>query len=101
MDNAARIPEEVGIVYRNVGNTHVFTSKGIEGLVHCGSSELEDAFNQVIACLNHHVSEVYDCEVEYKSQVPFNEFEQHLASSNDIVGNFLTLTLDSKQVDCH
>ena len=101
MENSANIPEEVGIVYRSAGSTHVFTSKGIKGLVHCGSSDLEDAFNQVIACLNHHVSEVYNCEVEYKSQMSFEEFSQHLASDNDILANFLTLTLDSKSAACH
>jgi hypothetical protein len=96
----ASVPEVVGIVYRYVGNTHVFTSKGIRGVVHCGGSELEDAFNQVIACLNHHVSEVYDCEAEYKSVLPFDDFAHHLASSSDISANFLTLTLDTKLVDC-
>ena len=101
MDNSVNIPSEVGIVYRNAGSTHVFTSKGIDGMVHCGSHDLEDAFNQVIACLNHHVSEVYNCEVEYKSQVSFDEFSQHLASNSDIMVNLLTLTLDSKNLDCH
>jgi hypothetical protein len=87
-------PESVEIVYRLVGGTHVFSSKGITGLVHVGSHDRAKAFESVLPALNMHVGDAYGCKASYKFVISYSQFEHHVAADDDIVGNFLTLTLD-------
>jgi hypothetical protein len=94
------IPESVELVYRVVGNTHVFSSKGIKGLVHVGSHDREMAFNDAIECLGRHVSFAYDCEAAYKCTMEYKQFSAHVDAENDISGNFLTMTLATQASDC-
>jgi|GEM_PF-3773793 hypothetical protein len=101
MSNIAQLPNEVEINYRRVGDTHVFTSKGIKGVVHCGSSDLEDAFGHVAECLSHHISEEYECEAVYTAPLTFGEFELLIASDSDVVNNGLMLQLDMQATSCH
>ena len=90
-----RAPETVELVYRVVGNTHVFSSRGIQGLVHTGSAERKKAFTQVIECLNEHVQAVYGNDVHYHAEYTYDEFADHLDSGVDILANFITLRLDA------
>jgi hypothetical protein len=94
------IPESVELVYRLVGNTHVFSSKGIKGLVHVGSHDREKAFNDSIECLGRHVSFAYQCEAAYTCTMDYDQFTAHVDADNDIVGNFLTMTLASHASTC-
>lgn len=88
------VPEVVELVYRTVGNTHVFSSRGIQGLVHVGSADLKTAFTDVMSCLKSHVNETYGCTVSYTCDTTYEEFAQHIATDSNIMGNFLTLKLD-------
>jgi hypothetical protein len=94
--NGHNIPATVELVYRKVGNTHVFSSRGIQGLVHVGSSDRETAFHDVIACLKDHVKAAYGCDVSYHCEMSYDQFAQHIDADNDILGSFLTVKLDDK-----
>lgn len=87
-------PAVVELVYRVVGNTHVFSSHGIKGLVHTGSYDRKVAFERVMLCLNDHVKSVYGDDVHYHADLNYDEFSRHLDSERDITANFLTLRLD-------
>lgn len=87
-------PEVVELVYRVVGKTHVFTSRGMQGLVHVGSSDRKTAYELVIEALNQHAKVAYDAEVKYKSEFEYEEFAQHLDGGASMRANFLTMTLD-------
>ena len=95
------VPSQVELIYRVVGDTHVFSSKGIRGLVHVGSHDQEEAFREVINALNKHITITYDCEAKYKCETSFNDFCKHLEMANDIPGNFLTMTLERSAQNCH
>lgn len=88
------VPTSVSLVYRMVGATHVFSSKGINGLVHVGSDNREDAFRGVMTALNKHVTHAYGCEATYSCAMTYEQFSDHLDRDNDIAANFLELTLD-------
>jgi len=93
--NNQNVPELVELVYRVVGNTHVFTSRGIQGLVHVGSADRKTAFHDVMTCLKAHVRETYGCDVSYTCDTTYDDFAQHIDADNNIMGNFLTLKLDA------
>lgn len=87
------IPESVELIYRTVGNTHVFSSKGIKGLLHIGSESRETAFKNVIPTLNTHISEAYGCDASYNIGLSYEDFCKHVESSEDVFGNFIHVTL--------
>lgn len=58
-------PNHVDLVYRKIGDTHVFASKGIRGLVHVGHTDLMTAIREVIAALNVHVKKTYGVDARY------------------------------------
>jgi hypothetical protein len=92
--NHGGAPEAVELVYRVVGNTHVFSSRGIRGLVHTGSHDRKTAFDRVMKCLNGHVKHVYGDDVRYHADMSYDEFAGHLDNDTNISANFLTLHLD-------
>lgn len=94
------VPEHVELAYRVVGKTHVFSSKGINGLVHVGSHDREKAFRDVIPALNKHVSHAYGCEAAYKSTISYADFCKHLKGEDDILGGFVTFTLANPEYRC-
>jgi hypothetical protein len=87
-------PEVVELVYRVVGNTHVFSSRGIQGLVHIGSHDRKTAYENVVTGLNKHVAETCGADVSYKCEYSYEEFAQHVDNERGLVGNFLTMKLD-------
>jgi hypothetical protein len=94
MSTQVAVPENVEIAYRVVGRTHVFSTKGINGLLHVGSRDQETAFAKVIPTLNSHVSNAYGCEVAYRCTVDYKTFRKHLEQDSDISANFLRFKLD-------
>lgn len=89
-----QVPETVALVYRVVdGDTHIFQSKGIKGLVHVGSHDRAVAFEKVITALNQHVGEAYGCEATYKCAMTYDEFVSNIGI-HKISGRFIELTLD-------
>lgn len=94
------VPNSVELVYRVVGETHVFSSKGILGLLHIGSVNRKTAFTNVISRLSKHVTAAYNCPAAYKCEMSYDEFAQHVDAENDISGNFLTLKLDEQAMAC-
>jgi hypothetical protein len=88
------VPQSVALVYRVVGNTHVFSSNGIKGLVHVGSHDREKAFHSVMGALNKHVTHVYGCEATYRCEMSYDQFVKHVDAQDDITGNFFEVVLD-------
>lgn len=87
-------PEVVELVYRVVGNTHVFSSRGIQGLVHVGSRDRKTAYESVVDGLNRHVAEAYGTHARYNCEYSYEQFAQHLDNDAGILSNFLTMKLD-------
>lgn len=92
-EHSTVVPETVALVYRIVGDTHVFQSKGIKGLVHVGSHDRETAFHNVMDALNQHVTEAYRCEAVYKCTMSYPQFVANI-DAHKISGRFISLTLD-------
>ncbi len=88
------VPEVVELVYRVVGNTHVFSSRGIHGLVHVGSCDRKTAYLGVVEGINLHVSEAYGTEARYKCEYSYDQFSQHVDHDSGVLSNFLTMKLD-------
>ena len=80
-------PERIPLVYRMVGETHVFTADGFVGF-YVGSSNLSNAFNQLAPALSDHVSTALGCQLSYSMESPFADFESHLKSAAT-TGNFV------------
>lgn len=55
-------PEAVAFDYRLRGQTHIFASKGIRGLVHVGSHDYEKARKAAVDALAFHVEKTYGVE---------------------------------------
>lgn len=100
MNEQITVPNNVELIYRVVGKTHVFSSKGIRGLVHIGSHDRQEAFTNVIESLGAHVSAAYGCEAAYKCAISYTQFEEHIDADNDIAGNFLIARLDETSTTC-
>jgi hypothetical protein len=73
-------PEQVTLVYREVGKTHVFTARELRGF-HIGSCDRKFAFEHAFTALSEHVSRLYNCHAEYKPLSSFQQFENHLKVS--------------------
>jgi len=100
MKNGVQIaPSSVELVYRVVGETHVFSSREILGLLHIGSVDRKTAFTNVISRLSKHVTAAYNCSAAYKCEMSYDEFAQHIDAENDMSGNFLTLKLDERPTE--
>lgn len=82
-------PEQVTLVYRRVGDTHVFTAPELPGL-HVGSSSQAKAFEQSIKALGEHVSQLHGCTATYTVEMSFAMFKQCLAGENAVACSFVT-----------
>jgi hypothetical protein len=83
-DSAARsiepqgaAPQRVTLIYREVGNTHVFTSPELRGF-HIGMCDLNAAFDSAVLALGEHVSLLFNCKAKYHVDGGFVNFESHL-----------------------
>ena len=84
-------PERVELAYRLVGRTHVFTAHEFRGF-HIGSAELRTAFEQAAVALGEHVTNLYglhDQPVQYKAEMTFDDFQNHLEMTTSDVDGFL------------
>lgn len=86
MDSELDLPAEIILVYRPVGNSHVFTANGpkMSGF-HISSPTLEVAFDLAGLALGKHVKLIYGIDAEYRIENSFDEFRNHLKGS--IQGN--------------
>jgi hypothetical protein len=87
MIRRASPPAEVMLVYRKVGQSHVFTAIDFPGF-YIGSSSLEHAFEQAARGLSQHVSKLYGSSVDYIFNPNFLEFKKRL-KGGDLVNNFV------------
>jgi hypothetical protein len=79
-------PHEITLVYRPVGQSHVFTATGpkMKGF-HISSPDLRVAFDLAPVALGKHVALIYGVPARYEIEHPFADFEAHLRES--IPGN--------------
>ena len=86
MGRCASPPDEIILVYRPVGRSHVFTAKGPElSGFHISHPDLKTAFHLAGAALGKHVALIYDTEPRYEFERSFKDFETHL--KGEILGN--------------
>ena len=99
--NVQSPPENVNLVYRKVGKTHVFSTEGARGLVHVGSVDRENAFNSVIPALSKHITAAYEREASYTCEMSYSDFVQHLDEANSLSAGFVEFRLDHAGKCCH
>jgi hypothetical protein len=90
-------PNHVDLVYRQVGSTHIFSTKAITGLIHVGDDDLETAYDLVIKALNLHVTNVYGVETHYVHPVKFSDFASKVANGR---GELVEVVLDQTGAAC-
>jgi hypothetical protein len=101
-------PVEIELVYKRIGNSHVFTAPQVGGFYY-GSSSLEKTFNEAAKALSMHVSRLYHVKAEYSLGSSLSAFEHHLVSDDDddaselLVKNVVIATKASENGDisCH
>jgi len=72
-------PEEITLVYRLVGPSHVFTANGPEmSGFHISHPNLKVAFDLAGKALGKHVSLIYRVDAQYEFERSFADFESHL-----------------------
>jgi hypothetical protein len=78
-----RPPNEITLVYRNLGMTHVFIADEFAGF-HVGGSSLRGALDNAIHALGKHVALLYDLTepVEYELEGTPDEFEDRVHDAN-------------------
>ena len=86
-------PEQVTLVYREVGKTHVFTARELRGF-HVGSCDRKFAFEHAFSALSEHVSRLYDCRAEYTSLLSYEQFENHLKAPAGNGRDMLTKSME-------
>jgi len=75
-------PAEIELVYKLVGNSHVFTAPTVGGFYY-GSSSLEKTFNEAAKALSLHVSRMYSVKAEYHLGSSLSTFQGHLESDDE------------------
>jgi hypothetical protein len=91
-------PDEITLVYRPVGLSHVFTAAGPEmSGFHISSPSLEVAFGLAAPGLGRHVSSLYGVEAKYEIPCSFDEFLSHLKGEGQH-GNFVIARMT--QAEC-
>jgi hypothetical protein len=70
-------PNEIALVYREVGASHVFNAPEVPGF-HIGSSLLKKAFEQALIGLGEHMSRVCGRSVHYGADLTYEQFLAHL-----------------------
>ena len=76
-------PDHIDLVYRKVGENHIFASKGIKGLVHVGDSTLESAYESVLRVLNFHVLQTYGVEARYVCETGLEGLRQRIETGGE------------------
>src|SRR5262245_15917673 len=76
-------PDEITLVYRNLGMTHVFIAQEFRGF-HVGGPTLREALDTAIHSLGKHVSLLYGLTtpVEYQLQGTLGDFEDLLLDAD-------------------
>lgn len=72
-------PEEVSVLYRKAGDTHVLTSDGINGLVHAGSSDPGQVHPMFIDALQIHVQKTYGVDAAYEHETGADAFIEQIS----------------------
>ncbi|MCF6271620.1 MAG: hypothetical protein L3J37_00300 [Rhodobacteraceae bacterium] len=101
MENVQNAPQEVGFLYRRVGDVHVFSTKGINGLVHVGHHNRKEAFDSVIPALNLHVEEAYHNHAAYKCETTYDDFANKIDIVGGLSNHVVMFTLDASTALCH
>lgn len=102
MENNLNAPQEVGFIYRRVGDVHVFSTKsGINGLVHIGHHDRKEAFDSVIPALNLHVEEAYKNYAAYKCETTYDDFTNNIDVIGGLSNHVVMFTLDPSISACH
>lgn len=76
-------PQQVTLVYRNLGITHVFIAEEFRGF-HVGGATLRDAMDNAIYALGKHITAVYGLKTpaQYTLRGTFDEFESQLQDAD-------------------
>lgn len=74
-------PEEVTLIYRKVGATHVFTAEGFPGF-HIGSSRLATAYKEALGALGEHVALVRGCDPVVYDAIPLEQLRRELNAAD-------------------
>jgi len=76
-------PQEVTLVYRNLGMTHVFFAEEFHGL-HVGGQTLREALDNAIYALGKHITLLYGLSTpaQYALQGTADDFESQLRDAN-------------------
>ena len=101
MSNTPDIPAQVELEYHRAGNTHIFSSVNIDGLVHVGSQSLESAFEKAISALNQHISHIHNCEVNYKTTTTVDQIRQLASIKSKEINWQVKLSLETSLSNCH
>jgi hypothetical protein len=88
----AMAPDHVDLVYRKVGDHHIFASKGIQGLVHVGHTDLERAYDDLLRVLNFHVTRTYGVEARYICDAGFDGLRKKIEADGECL--FVEVVLD-------
>jgi hypothetical protein len=79
-------PEEITLVYRPVGPSHVFTANGPEmSGFHISHPQRKTAFELAVKALGKHVHLIYAVDAHYQFERTYEDFEAHLKDA--IEGN--------------
>jgi hypothetical protein len=89
-------PEEITLVYRPVGPSHVFTANGPEmSGFHISHPHRKVAFELAVEALGKHVALIYGVDTQYELERSYDDFETHLR--NEIEGNQVTARIAHTQ----
>lgn len=79
-------PDEITLVYRFVGPSHVFTANGPEMCgFHISHPYRKVAFELAVEALGKHVALIYGVDAKYEVERSYLDFKSHLKS--EIEGN--------------
>ena len=90
-------PDEITLVYRPVGPSHVFTALGahMSGF-HISHPDLKVAYGLAEASLGPHVKLIYGVAVEYEIPMGFEAFSRHIKGHQSLDSNRLTARIHDK-----
>lgn len=92
-------PDEITLVYRPVGPSHVFTASGPEMCgFHISSPKLKVAFDLARASLGRHVALIYGGAAEYEFEHSFEAFEADL-NGESLCGNIVKARITHREVE--
>jgi hypothetical protein len=96
MGSHATPPEEITLVYRPVGPSHVFTANGpqMSGF-HISHPFRKVAFELAVEAIGKHVALIYGVDAEYVFDRSYDDFESHL--KGEIEGNQVKARITHKE----